>query len=121
MKTLISADGPFQANVIKGRLESEGIAAEVINEDMGTLFPYSITDDRGIRIIVHEEDYERAMAIITQAYASEQKCPFCGSENTIRTDQNIRKTFMEMLRHILSGFRKTFSCCSCGKDFSVKD
>ena len=39
MKTLISADGPFQANVIKGRLESEGIAAEVINEDMGTLFP----------------------------------------------------------------------------------
>lgn len=88
MKTLISADGPFQANVIKGRLESEGIAAEVINEDMGTLFPYSITDDRGIRIIVHEEDYERAMAIITQAYASKQKCPFCGSENTIRTDQN---------------------------------
>ena len=108
MKTLISADGPFQANVIKGRLESEGIAAEVINEDMGTLFPYSITDDRGIRII-------------TQAYASKQKCPFCGSENTIRTDQNIRKTFMEMLRHILSGFCKTFSCCSCGKDFSVKD
>lgn len=76
MKTLISADGPFQANVIKGRLESEGIAAEVINEDMGTLFPYSITDDRGIRIIVHEEDYEKAMAIITQAYASKQKCPF---------------------------------------------
>ena len=100
MKTLISADGPFQTNVIKGRLESEGIAAEVINEDMGTLFPYSITDDRGIRIIVHEEDYEKAMAIITQAYASKQKCPFCG---------------------ILSGFRKTFSCCSCGKDFSVKD
>ena len=66
MKTLISADGPFQANVIKGRLESEGIAAEVINEDMGTLFPYSITDDRGIRIIVHEEDYERAMAIIAR-------------------------------------------------------
>ena len=90
MKTLISADGPFQANVIKGRLESEGIAAEVINEDMGTLFPYSITDDRGIRIIVHEEDYERAMAIITQAYASKQKCPFCGSENTIRIKISVR-------------------------------
>ena len=117
MKTLISADGPFQANVIKGRLESEGIAAEVINEDMGTLFPYSITDDRGIRIIVHEEDYERAMAIITQAYASKQKCPFCGSENTIRTDQNIRKTFMEMLRHILSDSAKPFHVAAAERTF----
>lgn len=121
MKTLISANDPFQANVIKGRLESEGIAAEVINEDMGTLFPYSITDDKGIRIIVHEEDYERAAAIIAQAYAHKQKCPFCGSENTVRTDENIRKTFMEMLRRTLSGFRRTFSCRSCGKGFSVKD
>lgn len=121
MKTLISAEGPFQANVIKGRLESEGIAAEVINEDMGTLFPYSITDDRGIRIIVHEEDYDRAMAIIAQTYSRKQKCPFCGSENTIRKDDDIRKTFINVLKNIFSGFGRIFSCRSCGKDFSVKD
>jgi len=63
MKTVLHALNSIEANIIKGLLESEGIASQVLGEylqgAMGELPANGL-----IRVVVDESDYENASAII---------------------------------------------------------
>ncbi|MFK8027854.1 MAG: DUF2007 domain-containing protein [Gammaproteobacteria bacterium] len=63
MKTVLHALNSLEAHIIKGLLESEGIASNVVGEylqgAMGELPANGL-----IRVIVDENDYEQASAVI---------------------------------------------------------
>ena len=61
---LITCNESFQARLIKGALENEGIAVAIHNENTSSVLrgmPVSIT---GIDLFVYEDDYEKAMSIL---------------------------------------------------------
>ena len=63
---LITCYESFQARLIKGALENEGIAVAIHNENTSNVLrgmPVSIT---GIDLFVYEDDYERAMTILEE-------------------------------------------------------
>jgi type III secretory pathway lipoprotein EscJ len=49
-----------EANLVRARLESEGITAIVQSDDVGSMTPTLITV-RGVQVLVREEDQARAM------------------------------------------------------------
>jgi type III secretory pathway lipoprotein EscJ len=49
-----------EANLVKARLESDGIASVVQSDDAGSMTPTLITV-RGVRVMVRETDLARAM------------------------------------------------------------
>ncbi len=61
---LVSCDNSFQANLIKGRLESEGIPSMLANERMGGLYGGNTAGWGSVDLLVNEEDLERAQALL---------------------------------------------------------
>ena len=61
MKTvrLTTCPNAFEAELLKGRLESEGIPALLNNEIMSTYPPFG-----GVDVFINEEDLERATDIL---------------------------------------------------------
>jgi len=63
MKTLVQCPNDFEARLIIGRLENEGIKAVVPNEHILHILPYLNNSD-AFSVQVHEDDYDRAIEII---------------------------------------------------------
>ena len=63
MKTVLHALNSVEANLVKGLLQSEGIPSSVLGEFLqGAIGELPATGL--IRVVVNEEDYERARRII---------------------------------------------------------
>ena len=63
MRTLVQCTNDFEARLIIGRLENEGIRAVVRNEHILHILPYLNNSD-AFSVQVHEDDYQRALEII---------------------------------------------------------
>ena len=65
MKTvrLITCDGVFQARLILGALENEGIASVLHDEDSSDILRGFTPAISRVDIFVYEDDHERAMAL----------------------------------------------------------
>jgi hypothetical protein len=72
MKTvkLISVGSAFEANLIKGALENEGISCILHNETSNQVMKGYIQVD--VDIFVNESDYDRAMEIAVKAQPKEK-------------------------------------------------
>lgn len=129
MKTikLITCNDSFQARIIKGALENEGIAVALHNENTSNVLrgmPVSIT---GVDILVYEDDYEKAMSILEDNQMIEERliyCPYCGSKNIkfgLRKNHKLRailSTLMAMLAAAAPGTNHwEYTCKECGKTF----
>lgn len=62
MKVLAKYPDIYKAHIVQGMLENEGIQCEIVNENLPFLGMGVAGFD--VRIIVNEEDYERAKALI---------------------------------------------------------
>jgi len=62
MKTVAKYPDVYKAHIVKGMLENEGIECEVVNENLPFLGMGVAGFD--VRIVVNDEDYARAKAII---------------------------------------------------------
>jgi hypothetical protein len=84
MKTVGSYDTPFEAEVARGLLESEGIAAFVQNENTGNVMPFaSAIASLRPYVVVDDDDLERAVEVLGQREKRAEgvvRCPDCGSE-----------------------------------------
>ena len=49
-----------EANLVKARLEAEGIAALIQSDDLGSMTP-TLNTVRGVQVLVREDDRARAM------------------------------------------------------------
>ena len=62
MKVVAKYSDVYQAHIVRGMLENEEIECEVVNENLPFLGMGVAGFD--VRIIVNDEDYDRAKAII---------------------------------------------------------
>lgn len=54
----------FEAELVKGRLEANGVAAMIMNNSMSAIFStYSIVSG-GVTVLIHPQDEERAKQIL---------------------------------------------------------
>lgn len=61
---LTTCNTSYEAHLIKGRLEAEGIPSVLTNENMANLYSGLISAFTGIDILVNEDDLEQAKEII---------------------------------------------------------
>ena len=110
MKTvrLITCDGAFQARLIQGALENEGIASVLHNENTSNILRGFTPTISGVDIFVYEDDYERAMALLerNQMIPEQLKyCPCCHSPHikfVLKKSHSFR-AFMAAIFSILAG------------------
>lgn len=129
MKTvkLITCNESFQARLIKGALENEGIAVAIHNENTSSVLrgmPVSIT---GIDLFVYKDDYEKAMSILENNQMIPERliyCPYCSSKNIkfeLRKKHRLRaiiSTVIAMLAAAPPGTEHwEYTCKDCGKTF----
>lgn len=83
MKTvkLISVGSAFEANLIKGALENEGISCILHNESTNQVMKGYVQVD--VDIFVAEEDYDRALKIAAQAQPKGEAKPVTKTEIVI--------------------------------------
>jgi len=85
MKTVQVCEDAFAAELLKGRLLNEGIDAEVIHAGIEQVIPYSFgMPDLKPRVVVRDEDYERAIAVLQESNEVKEEticCPYCGSQD----------------------------------------
>jgi hypothetical protein len=63
-----TASGMTQANIISGRLESEGIATRRRYEAAGSIYAITIDGLGEVRILVPVADWERAKELLSRSY-----------------------------------------------------
>ena len=64
LKELIEVDGMIEAEIIKAKLESEGIPAILRFESAGRLFGITMNGLGKVKIFVTDEFYSRAKSLI---------------------------------------------------------
>ena len=65
MRTVANCDTDFQAKLIQGRLENEGIQAVVLNEFIHNTWPAATASNMfAVQVAVSDENYEKALRII---------------------------------------------------------
>lgn len=69
MKTVAEFTYEYEAEIAKGRLESEGIEAMISN--VNTPYPGVQMGRHGIQLMVHDYDLESAQMILDTAVSSE--------------------------------------------------
>jgi len=67
-EAVASASGMTQANIITGRLQSEGIPTKLNYEAAGTIYALTIDGLGEVRILVPVADWERAREILSRSY-----------------------------------------------------
>ena len=71
MRSLITCENSFEAQLIVGRLENEGIMAVVLNEHIHNILPYFNMQPDAFTVHVREEDYTIALQIIGEDIAKD--------------------------------------------------
>lgn len=65
MRTLTYCENEFEANLIVGRLENEGIKAVVLNNAINNIWPLSKSSWLfSTKVAVNEEDFNRAVVAL---------------------------------------------------------
>lgn len=126
---LITCNDSFQAQIIQGALENEGIASVLHNvhtSDVLRGFDASIT---GVDILVYEADYERARNLLKENQMLPEEliyCPYCHSldiQLTIRSNKRLRAFFSAFLSMLAAAPPGTehweYVCNQCKKHFDV--
>lgn len=67
-ESVATASGMAQANIIVGRLESEGISTKLHYEAAGAIYAITIDGLGEVRILVPVLDWERAKEVLSRSY-----------------------------------------------------
>jgi DNA-directed RNA polymerase subunit RPC12/RpoP len=125
---------PAEAQVMKGKLESEGINVFLRNEYTIAAEPFASNAMGGIKMDVYLEDFVKANAIVeqgdpefTQTMTRSIKCPNCGQRSVREQhDVNSAKGVAETLRAALYSIvpfidHKNYKCMNCATEFDLND
>jgi hypothetical protein len=132
--TLKVFDNYIEAHIYRSKLESEGIRAFLIDENMVSLDPlYSVAVD-GIKLKVIDLEFEKANELIIRMdsqktvdeFGESLTCPKCQSTELIPNFKSM-KGFKGIISTIVSllffvypvYFKNVYKCKACDKEFSV--
>ncbi len=126
MKTvrLITCETSIQANIIKGRLENEGIPCFITNENFSNLMPnYNRILDSGPHIMVDQNSYQKAIELLELNVTKELICPNCQSKNIkVSLGKNwLKKSFTIIISLFCSipfnNINHVYCCKDCNTEF----
>lgn len=124
IKCVTSCSNVVEANMLKDRLELEGIESFLTNENFTTLMPqFNGIMGGGIQIMVEEKDLPKAQQLLNCSEASKILCPQCHSDNlTYGLGANRIKKIVAILLLCLSGnplgnIKGSYRCNDCGCNF----
>ncbi|MEO8147898.1 MAG: DUF2007 domain-containing protein [Bacteroidia bacterium] len=130
--TFQTFDNPISANIIKARLEENGVHCFLSDENMVTLYPIYNLAVGGIRLNIFEEDLEEANLILNEKEnlptAIEESegsviCPKCGSTNVkygaaTKEKFSILTLFISIVLLVYPfKIQKIYHCFNCGNEF----
>ena len=116
----------MEAHIVMGRLEEEGIRCWLKDEATATVTPYLTNALGGIKIMVVEEQYERALAILQEINAQKKakySCPKCGSNDIelITTPRKLSNWLGAVGGFLFGDFAlgvsKVWRCFNCQAEF----
>lgn len=120
----------IDANIMLGRLESEGINCWLRDENTVTIDPILTNAVGGIKLMVAEADAERAIELLKE-YREEKKetirCLNCDSDNIelVTTPRKASNWFWALFGFLFTNYAlqgdKVYHCFSCKKEFSQKE
>ena len=107
------------------RLEDEGIKAYLQDEHSVTIDPILSNAIGGIKLMIYEEQLDRAMRLIhgfEQEYKQAVVCPECRSSNVLHITQptNVTNWFTALATWLFGNyalsFKKVYKCSDCGHE-----
>lgn len=120
----MTCESPIEANIIKGRLENEGIRCFVTNENFSNLMPhYNRILGSGAEIMIDKDDYTKASEILELNSTKEVYCPNCNSNNIkINLGKNWIKKLVIIMISLFSSvpfnnINSTYWCKDCKSEF----
>lgn len=120
----MTCESPIEANIIKGRLENEGIRCFVTNENFSNLMPhYNRILGSGAEIMIDKDDYTKASEILELNSTKEVYCPNCNSNNIkISLGKNWFKKLVIIMISLFSSvpfnnINSTYWCKDCKSEF----
>ena len=126
-KQIASYDNYMLANMTMGLLTENDIKCQMKDENIITMDPLLNAAIGGIKLLVEEKDYDRAIALILEAendYLKTVSCPNCKSFSlTVEEKTNNPTNFWGKLKNqVLFGQPSTYSkgyrCTACKKYFA---
>lgn len=120
----------IDANIVLGRLESEGINCWLRDENTVTIDPILTNAVGGIKLMVAAPEAERAIELLKE-YREEKKkmirCINCGSDNIelVTTPRKASHWFWALFGFLFTDYalqaEKVYHCFNCKKEFSQKE
>lgn len=129
MKTvrLMACDDSFQANLIKGALENEGIPVILHNEHTSGVMRGYIREASTVDIFIDERDSERALELLERNQMIPERlncCPYCHSDQitfVLKKKHRVRAILAGLLALLAASSPGTehweYVCKQCGARF----
>lgn len=126
-KQIATYDNYLLANMTMGLLTENDIKCQMKDEHIVTVDPLLNPAVGGIKLLVEENDFERAVALMKEAennYLKDIACPVCKVHAMSMVEKtNDPQDFWGRLKNQLlygqpSTYSKSFCCTSCGKTFA---
>ena len=126
-KIIATYDNYMLANMTMGMLTENNIKCQLKDEHIVTIDPLLNPAVGGIKLLVEEKDFDKAVALMKEAesdYLKDIACPNCKSHSLIVEEKiNMPTDFWGRLKNqILFGQSSTYSkgyrCSNCKKYFS---
>ena len=124
-------DNPFEANLIKTKLESEGIECFLSDENMVALNPLYSHAVGGIKLHIFEKDFRDAQNLLkenneldVEKESDGIQCPKCKSYNVVLGPSSKKRySFFTLLISFLFFVypfkaKNVYCCFSCGNEFN---
>ncbi|MFZ4401398.1 MAG: DUF2007 domain-containing protein [Bacteroidales bacterium] len=124
---LTTCNNSFEANLIKGKLENNGIRCFLINENFSNLMPYfNGMMGAGVQIIIEDTDMEKAQDLILSTLNENGiVCPNCNSSNVQfgLGNNKVKKMFVVLISLFtwipFGNIRNIYYCQNCKTEFKI--
>jgi len=122
---LTTCNNSFEANLMKGMLENNGIRCFLTNENFSNLMPhYNGVMGAGVQIMIEESDLEKAQELIlSPSKENGIVCPNCDSSNVqfgLGTNK-IKKIFVVLISLLtwipFGNIKNIYYCQNCKTEF----
>ena len=119
---LTTLPSSLDANLLKSKLESEGIKCFLVNENFTDWFPaYFGLLGAGVQVVVRNEDVPKAREF-AQLTTGPVTCPSCGSKNVLLKHEKFKRKltllFIGLLLTSLFGnLLIDYNCNDCNVEF----
>lgn len=125
--TLASYYDPMEAQIVRGRLEANGISCFIADDNMLAANPFYNQALGGVKLKVFEHDLEQCRGILTEEAVLEagdelMTCPYCKSTHVHFAAAPVKRNWFSIILAVLIStfpiyLYRSWICMDCGANF----